>query len=1064
MDVKTKFPNVKAWTQKNFLRPAIKTNQTVNSEDFEFQILDIQLYQPKWNNQCKSVRRPYNPNANAWPIPPVILSGVNAQGNSVCAVVPGFRPYIWVQVPEDWDQSRVNYFFDQVVDPDLRSKVYIKHEPKAWIPTYGFVNQTKFSYIKFDFDDDDTRKKVVQQLWLPFTDQALGLKDHIFTPIEYQINWQLQFFERIGLDASGWCRLPANQYKFLTGVAQHSVSQINICVDYSVIQPSKEIIVPPVIAASYDIEVYRGANDGNFPSASVPGDKVIQIATVFRRMGEEDTCYACVFCLDSVTPPAADDRFEVVTFATEKELLLGWQKMWLNAEADFLTGWNIFGFDMPYLMTRAIYNQAAGFFQLGKIIGMESSIKDTSFESRAYASSKWKLTPMPGIQLVDMYVEIKRGFKLVDNRLNTAAAYFLGEQKKDVDYMQIQAYQTAGPDERLLVARYCWWDAMLPMLIMFHNKVKKVESLIVLSRVTQVPIDYLVLRGQGIRVMAQFIRDAHKAGYVVTEPPNHKSNQDTKRKFDKEESDYLKKAKEYGMKIKKKKVEISYQGATVIDPERGFYKDPIPTLDFAAMYPSIMIAHNLCYTTMVLESKYLNLPGVTYETTEITNPFDGKTMVNTFVQNVPGLLPSLLRRLLAERNQAKKDMAAATDPNLKSLYNLRQLTLKVCANSMYGFTGAEVGQLPAKRIAQNVTYFGREQLQTTRNYIRNNYPNAVILYGDTDSVMVNFNLTGPDSFKETFVLAPRVAAEISKLFDAPCKLEFEKIYCPLLLTDPKNYAGKLWTKPDKPDYNDTKGFRYVKRDTCKLVRSTCKKVEAFILDSNIPGAVAHIQSVFNKIHADEIPFEDYIITMQLSRDMDSYDQEAAHVILAKRMRARDPNRAPSTGDRIRYVAIDCQDIKLELKTSERIEDVEYAQAHKLKVDRHWYIKCQLQQPLLKQLRYILKNPEELLNRAIAKQARIQSNIIDITSMTRKSSSLLPSVTPPVPSESNPEEQLPSWLKLYENQAKKEAKQSTIFQSLKIGVKAPTQPKPQPPKAKRPPLVKQASIMSFIKKT
>lgn len=42
-----------------------------------------------------------------------------------------------------------------------------------------------------------------------------------------------------------------------------------------------------------------------------------------------------------------------------------------------------------------------------------------------------------------------------------------------------------------------------------------------------------------------------------------------------------------------------YEGATVIEPERGYYKDPIATLDFSSLYPSIMIAHNLCYTTLL---------------------------------------------------------------------------------------------------------------------------------------------------------------------------------------------------------------------------------------------------------------------------------------------------------------------------------------------------------------------------------------------------------------------------------------------------------------------------------
>lgn len=45
--------------------------------------------------------------------------------------------------------------------------------------------------------------------------------------------------------------------------------------------------------------------------------------------------------------------------------------------------------------------------------------------------------------------------------------------------------------------------------------------------------------------------------------------------------------------------EEQYEGATVIEPKKGYYADPIATLDFSSLYPSIMMAHNLCYTTLL---------------------------------------------------------------------------------------------------------------------------------------------------------------------------------------------------------------------------------------------------------------------------------------------------------------------------------------------------------------------------------------------------------------------------------------------------------------------------------
>ena len=51
-----------------------------------------------------------------------------------------------------------------------------------------------------------------------------------------------------------------------------------------------------------------------------------------------------------------------------------------------------------------------------------------------------------------------------------------------------------------------------------------------------------------------------------------------------------------------------YEGATVLDAKQGFYKNPVATLDFASLYPSIMMAHNLCYTTLLPASRSMPTP------------------------------------------------------------------------------------------------------------------------------------------------------------------------------------------------------------------------------------------------------------------------------------------------------------------------------------------------------------------------------------------------------------------------------------------------------------------------
>lgn len=65
-----------------------------------------------------------------------------------------------------------------------------------------------------------------------------------------------------------------------------------------------------------------------------------------------------------------------------------------------------------------------------------------------------------------------------------------------------------------------------------------------------------------------------------------------------------------------------YEGATVIEPKKGFYDVPIATLDFSSLYPSIMMAHNLCYTTL-LNAATIDRLGLQKDVDYIQTPNNG---------------------------------------------------------------------------------------------------------------------------------------------------------------------------------------------------------------------------------------------------------------------------------------------------------------------------------------------------------------------------------------------------------------------------------------------------------
>ena len=274
-----------------------------------------------------------------------------------------------------------------------------------------------------------------------------------------------------------------------------------------------------------------------------------------------------------------------------------------------------------------------------------------------------------------------------------------------------------------------------------------------------------------------------------------------------------------------------------------------------------------------------------------------------------GILPEILGELLSARKRAKKDMKAAKDPMTKMVMNGRQLALKVSANSVYGFTGATVGQLPCLQISSSVTAFGRVMIDKTKERVEttytiaNGYPaDAVVIYGDTDSVMIKFGVkTVADAIKLGLEAAPAITAA---LFKPPIALEFEKVYKPYLLMNKKRYAGLYWTNYEKYDQLDTKGLETVRRDNCGLVRTVIAHcLNRILIHSDVDGAKAFVKRQIADLLQNKVDISMLVISKSMSKspDSDDYVNKQAHVELARRMMQRDKATAPVIGDRVPYV-------------------------------------------------------------------------------------------------------------------------------------------------------------------
>ena len=598
-----------------------------------------------------------------------------------------------------------------------------------------------------------------------------------------------------------WVEAPLNKYHILPHKDRHSNCQIEASIHYRdlIAHPNdgEWAKMAPLRILSFDIEC--AGRKGVFPEANQ--DPVIQIANVVTRYGEEKPFIRNVFCLDTCSLIVNTQIFE---FDAEEKMLMAWRDFLEKVDVDVIIGYNIANFDFPYLLDRARHLKCTKFPYWTRLKGMQSHAKETNFSSKQMGNRDTKATNTNGRLQLDLLQLIQRDHQLRSYTLNAVCAHFLGEQKEDVHHTMITELFNGTPDSRRRLAVYCLKDAFLPQRLM--DKLMCLVNYTEMARVTGVPFNYLLARGQQVKFISQLFRKALEQHLVI---PNLRSDAS----------------------------DDQYEGATVIEPTRGYYDVPIATLDFASLYPSIIQAHNLCYTTLLNKNSVDKLRLVKDEDYIITP--NGDMFCTAKIRK--GLLTQILEELLGARKRAKKELAIETDTFKKAVLNGRQLALKISANSVYGITGATVGKLPCLAIASSTTSYGRQMIERTKEEVEKRYTmangydhDAQVIYGDTDSVMVKF---GPKELVKAMELGQDAAQFVSDKFINPIKLEFEKVYFPYLLINKKRYAGLYWTNPEKHDRMDSKGIETVRRDNCRLVQTVIETIlRKILIDQDVEGA------------------------------------------------------------------------------------------------------------------------------------------------------------------------------------------------------------------------------------
>ena len=463
----------------------------------------------------------------------ISIFGKTEDGKSVC-VTTTFDPYFFVKLPRGTTDQDVSRLYNDIcrLKRDHVTSYSLTKQKDVW----GFQNNEEFHFMHLNFKSLEHRRKVNSI----FMYNNEFKQYHVY---ESNIDPVLRLMHRTGIQSTGW--LDTGD----TCVRSHlAKTDIDLwCNDWSTLKPVERDDIAPFIVASFDIEC--NSSTGKFPDPNVPDDACFQIAVSLCKFGSDEPYEKVCLCYKKTDGP------DVISFDTEKEMLLAFKKYMNEKDIDILTGWNIFGFDLEYIYKRAtMVGCGIDFYQLGKLKDTECHLVMKKLSSSALGDNFLKLLPMSGRFVFDMFHEVKKGYKLDSYSLNNVSKLYLGDQKIDMAPKEMFARFVEGDPKKLYeVAEYCIKDTLLPHKLM--KKMCILLNLVEMAKATWVPVSFLVERGQQIKVFSQLSKKARELGYMV---PTIK----------------------YGSLP-----EEQYEGATVLEAQKGAYYTPITALDFEALYP-----------------------------------------------------------------------------------------------------------------------------------------------------------------------------------------------------------------------------------------------------------------------------------------------------------------------------------------------------------------------------------------------------------------------------------------------------------------------------------------------
>lgn len=325
---------------------------------------------------------------------------------------------------------------------------------------------------------------------------------------------------------------------------------------------------------SWDIETYSD-NHLQMPKEMNAKHCAYLISFVYQQLGDLSSRKRYVILMGDCNEIPICEK--IIKVNSEPDLIHAMSDLVLELDPEILTGYNIFGYDYKYLGVR-LKTFLEEWRPMGRLIGRIPVMFGTSWSSSAYGHNEIKYLNLDGRISADMLPIIKRDYKLDKYTLDFSSEHFLDKKKHDIKApamfkiyeLMVEAIKNGSIEEKKIafsemsrVVAYCVQDSELAIDLFEYLNVW--VGLIELSNIVGVTIIEIFTRGQQVRCKSQIYDLASKSNYVL----NQRNN-----------------------------VKMVFNGAFVFEPVPGLHENII-CLDFASLYPSIMRAYNICYTTLL---------------------------------------------------------------------------------------------------------------------------------------------------------------------------------------------------------------------------------------------------------------------------------------------------------------------------------------------------------------------------------------------------------------------------------------------------------------------------------